>query len=341
MTLKLEEQRFAANPHVESPLGHYWKKHMDDWSTEQLDVYERWCAEKGISLPHVIATRLDQIRPQKGVMRSRLKGESVRAYRRAVRAWRKELHGSIRKMRKEKEAIALKTQRWAIWVEQGIPLTDPEAVLWYMKTHLLWQTKKSNPYGSGRYLNSSDLDSVCGGSVPPGIDYSGIYYTLKEEGVQRNRERQRNKRVVAENPPTPAERWDARIKTKLKEAYTEAEFRHRHMLDSEVSVLPATPYNKPYANMNDGKASGYSRRRRKETSVILKVCRDWYRTVFLTGLYKAFGPRTLVLSAHRSADGQRTVVTVFRQPSAHRYAAEMVTGYLARDINGNTIFMEK
>jgi len=339
--------KFPEWPHATTDMM-FLTNNIDDWTTAMIESYAQWCAEHRIEVPHIIAIR--RLRsPLAKKPPSRPKGSSLRAYRRLLRRWRIDLAGGVRSDRRKKAEEKLKRQRWGVWVKQGLPLRDPEAALWYMETHLLYERcptygsdlsplvdNKGKTFRYRGYLNEHQLTAICGGVLPAGIDYADEFRTRFKVGSIPNR-RQGTKPFV---PPRlagdPKRRWNDSIVHSAAAEYREAKFRHRHSLDLSVLLLTE---GAPHAGCYDDQPNrGRRRRGGRNTNVSLSIRRSWWRLVFKPGLARIFGPRTFVLDTWFENGVQK--FRVYRQPSEHRYQTETVVGTLGRAADGSAILKE-
>lgn len=314
------------------------------WSEQTLKEYEKWCAENGLAVHHNIKQLLVTETP---TTLTRGTDVSLRQFRRELRKWRIKQSGSISKKRAAEKAEKAKQKRWGVWIEQGVPLKDVEAIIWHIRANLVFRKRKSRYSSKPEYqswLDEEEIRKVTGGFIPPGIDFEAEYrkiYHAKETIAGKRRQ----------NPPyvfvqhKPKDKYMSAAHNAAREAFVKAGFRHKLNLAYDIKIVlakgPENFFAVPAMSMHDDPPNTYRRRGSRDTNVNINIRLDWYRRIYLTGLANAFGPRTFVLDVHPTADGQRTVVTLFRQPSEHRYKTETVTGYLGRDTNGNPKFMEE
>lgn len=334
MAIKLEFKRWE--PELESK---YLMNPVGGWDEATLKRFSKWSKDNGVPIPHPIGVRLSGVLAKgKDRKPERRKDQSTRAYRRALRKWRKTKHGSIRKMRKAKAEQLAKEQRWSVFMEQKVPLRDVEAILWLMRK-TMWEKRS---YGSGYrgYLNTQYLEQFSGGTLPQGFDFEAAF---NAEFYPANEKHGKREKPILPAEKTHADKWREKIGGELHKAVRKAGFRLRHTQgEVRMNLINSGSISKSDFEINDlsSRSRGYGRNRRS-TDITISVRTSWYRTVFKTGLYNAFGTGTLVLDSYLSADKQRTVIVLARQPSEHRYKTEVVYGFLGRDAAGNHLFMEE
>ena len=306
------------------------------WDRTDLNRYARWCEGRGLAVPHSIALRLNSFNAAATEAPKQATGESRNAYRRRLRKWRIEKHGSISKKRAAATERRIKEQRWAVWMEQGVPLRDPEAILWL--THKqLWSKPDWEGARYHGYISISKLEKAAGGPLPAGIDYEAEFEKAFKDGGEKAERRRLVKKNIRdlekERAKTPMERWTAIIKAKVEEAYNAAQFRHQRAKFPTQTIF--TTKENQYLAPAIRHVERLSGRRGKAIEPRVVIPPRWYRRVYLKGLHNIFGPGTLVLDAGLTADGQRTHLTVAVQPHKRRYEIKTVYGYLMRDENGN------
>lgn len=328
-----------------------WEKPTSDfrdpirqWSETTVRKYAQWCLHNGLVVPHTIKQMIIE---EAAGEPTRPPEMPLRQFRRFLRKWRIKKFGSLSKKRAAAKAEKDKGKRWGVWIEQGIPLKDPEAIIWHIRENLVFKKRKSR-YGTREdyqsWLEMDEIRKVTGGFIPPGIDFENEYrkiYRVKEL-VSGRRSR---------NPPyvfvqhKPKDKFMSTTHNAVRTAFEKAGFRHKFSFAYDIKIMlmreTGSIFDTPSMVLHDDPPNTYRRRYHRDTNVRVSVRLDWYRKVYMTGLANAFGPRTFVLDVHPTADGQRTVIKLFRQPSEHRYKCETVTGYLGRDINGNPKFMEE
>lgn len=324
----------------------YSKYGVSEWESDMLRRYQKWCAEKALPIPPSIQLRIQMLVETDGKPPERNKNEGLRAYRRRVRRWRIAHYGSVSKKRRACKEQQLKEQRWQVLREQGLPLKEHEALLWFMRKQMF--VKQTGSYWSSRgyrgYLNTGELAEIAGGALPPGIDFERAYRLEFTPASDKGQRRQRIADSGNKQWPKPKDHWPDKVLAAFKAAYGEAQFRHKHDKGFELALLPPMPGAKAFVNVVDTQPMAGGRRRRRgshETTVHGSVFMSWYRKVYKSGLANAFGERTLVLDTYLTADGQRTVIVLFRQPGSRLYKTEVVHGYLSRDASGNPQFMEE
>ena len=155
MTIKIERKAWEPN----FPHG---KMAVSKWDATDIRQFVDFVTKAGLEVPRLVILRLHN-GSTVGVAPERKKNEPRNAYRRRVRLWRKEHHGSISKMRAVKRAVQLKEQRWSVLREQGFPLKDPEALIWFIKANVWNPKSKLAVFG---YLHHSVLLGAAGGTLP-------------------------------------------------------------------------------------------------------------------------------------------------------------------------------
>jgi hypothetical protein len=308
---------------------------VDRWSSEAVAECAEWCKKNGVPFARVLEVRKAKLDAVDGMSPPpRRSNQSRRAYRKAVREWRVAKHGSIQQMRRDMKAQQVKEARWAMFVEQGLPLKDVEAVLWYMKKHA-WDDDGIGKYG---YLNESELAKVCGGTLPMGFDFAEAFSRLTKNGRRERGKRNHVRDAPTEKPNKKKEMHETMLKA-IRHAYDAANVRHKNELACEVRVSGWNSIKEPPAfSMTDTK-DRYARRRRGRsiysTRVQIVVNPDWYRRVYRAGLANVFGPRTLVIDVN-----QNGLFTVAIQRNEVRYAVEVVNGWMEKDKDGNAVLKE-
>ena len=314
MKFKIEKARWAPN----EPFG---TRPLQRLGSTELRRLADFMTKAGLEIPRLVSIQLRdgeaRVRPP-----NREKNEPLGAYRRRVRRWRKELFGSIRKMRRAKKEQRVKEQRWALLREQGFPLKDPEALVWFIKTNMWKGSSKLAQYG---YLRHSVLMEVSGGALPTGIDFDEVYYDLSAGAKSRRADRDHRKKPETE-PLALDVRFRNVAQVALSGAHRAAKFRVKNK-SADVSIY--------INNLKRGEVGasmtitdGYNLRRGRKrhfSDTKVEVNLDWYRKVYKRGLANAAGKRSLVLDVIRLANGEERAL-VARQESAVRYA--LTVGYM-------------
>jgi hypothetical protein len=285
--------------------------------------------KSGLDIPRILRLRLEAGAAREPVIKA---GESRNAYRRRLRRWRKEQHGSISKMRRAKKAQQVKEQRWSLLREQGFPLKDPEALIWFIKTNMWKPGSKLVNFG---YLHHSVLLEVAGGTLPTGVDFDEAYYALSRVGKAKHHGRAQRKPVVA--TITPKDKYRTKAETAIRLAYGKAGFRLKNKRDSHVRRINDQTKGEVGVRMTieDTAKQRHNGRNRHETNVTIHVNFDWYRTVYLAGLANAAGERSLVLEVR----GQHALVAA--QPSPSRYALVVRWRKFGKNADGTYWFEEE
>lgn len=327
MPIKIERKSWEPN----FPHG---KVAVSKWDATDIRQFVDFVTKAGLEVPRLVMLRLHNASTV-GVAPERKKNEPRNAYRRRVRRWRKEQHGSISKMRAAKRLVQLKEQRWSVLREQGFPLKDPEALIWFMKANVCNEKSHLANYG---YLRHSALLEVAGGTLPTGIDFDDVYYRLTRAGWERHADRERNK-PPARDERTPGQRYRGAAEVGLRLAYGAAKFRIKHSRDStfiQVNDRSKTEAGNTMA-MND--TTQTKRGRNRHTSeVTVKVDLSWYRKVHKRGLANAAGARSLVLDVGMFGGVEKALVA--RQPSPSRYALVVSWMKFGKNADGTYWFSE-
>jgi hypothetical protein len=307
---------------------------MDRWERRYVVECIEWCRKHGLPVSRSLLLRMQtfeaDLRPP-----ARKRNQSLRAWRKALRKWRRDRHGSIRKMRKATKEQQVKEQRWQMFVEQGLPLRDVEAICWYLRANM-WGKDGVAPYG---YLHTDRLAKVAGGTLPGGFDFDRYYAALRGDAGHRRAMRERARAGIPDPKEIdpPKKKFPPIIKGKIREVYGDAGFRHKHSEDLTVDVIGWDERAALYSGliMRDSKDK-YRRRGRWATHVTITVKPDWYRKVFLTGKAAMFGPRTFVIDVYEK-NGVETF-RVARQRSEVRYEVDVIeaTADMVGQITKNT-----
>lgn len=236
----------------------------------------------------------------------------------------------------EAAALArLMEDRWAVMIEQGVPLRDAAALKWFARKQFRRILKKESVFGAVARANFA-AKSAAGGVLPQGLDIEAY---LKEMGepIEKVREKRRD-RNTRPSPLTRADRameLHDRVATALTEAAQKAGFVYvdrtwggtkplKH--NPRVTALPSTATARPSMKMeNIGRKRGYR--------IAVEVKTDWRRRVSDAGLANILGEKTLVLDADVSPAGTRLVAA--RQTPGGTIKIEK--GWLSLDKNNNRI----
>ena len=253
----------------------------------------------------------------------------------ALTAWRK-AQGFIkpppvltkRQRRAAREEMRAKRKIWEMWAEQGLPITDPDA-LYYLALQRVRERVKNGQTMLSWTLTDEARKIARGAALPAAYEEKAREFASNFDSVI---ERRRKFRPYVAEKIDYRERLDLTVKQAMSKAYAAAQFSHKGSLVLVTSVLQSqASWYGPTATLND---STY--KRRISSRVMLAVKSDWARTV---GLARAnlFGPRTLVLEMRETPSG--TKITLLTQ-TPHRYAFKIKDGRLARDAKGEPIFVE-
>lgn len=327
MTIKIERKAWEPNiPHGTIAVS--------KWDATDIRQFVDFVTKAGLEVPRLLMLRLHN-GSTVGVAPERKKNEPRNAYRRRVRLWRKEQHGSISKMRAAKRAVQLKEQRWSVLREQGFPLKDPEALIWFIKANA-WNSKSSlAAYG---YLRHSALLRAAGGALPTGIDFDDVYYRLTRAGLERRADRERNKRP-ARDERTPGARYRGAVEVSLRLAYAASKFRIKHSRDTtfiRVNDRSKTEFGNEMTMKDTNRTC--TGRNRHSTAVTVKVDLSWYRKVHKRGLANAAGARSLVLDVGTFGGVEKALVA--RQSSLSRYALVVSWMKFGKNADGTYWFEE-
>lgn len=304
--------------------SNYMKEGVENWSEKDMGLLVRFYEAAGLEVPRFISLRMTQLNPFDLEAPKRPKTMPLRAWRRKQRRDRIKKHGSIRKMRLHRKAERLKEQRWAVLREQGLPLRDAEALVWYLRANM-W--KKDNDVTSYGYLRSSTLEAVAGGSLPVGIDFDKVFAALRGDANEKYEERKKIKDAMARinEVRNLKKHYSQDAQYRLKKAIGSADFRVKYTLD--IYTVIANPGQKIDASMTlvdkAQRQSRWSSRNRRSTEASVSVKNDWYRKVYLRGLANAFGKETLVLDVAFSGRDGGEIALLAHQPSPHRYALKV------------------
>ena len=316
MPIKIERKRwYLKGPYGDRPLAR--------WDSTELKRFVTFLTKSGLEVPRLVNLRLQTSGVRDNMPPIRKAGESRNTYRRRVRRWRREHHGSISKMRAAKKEQRVKEQRWALLREQGFPLRDPESLIWFIKSQM-WNEK--NKLVSHGYLRTSVLVEVAGGALPTGIDFDEVFANLTRDGKARHYMRQDSKARHEEKPPTVKERLMQDADKAARATYNMAKFRIRNSrYDYSVRVNdPAKGESGPTLTMVDSTKPRRGRNRHF-TDVTVRVDLSWYRKVYKRGLANAAGERSFVLDVVRLNNGEERAL-VARQASPRRY--ELTVGLM-------------
>jgi hypothetical protein len=337
MTIRLKENTWRGDPWFINTA-------FLNWDRTALNRLTRFLAESALPIPRIVKMRIDQYEFTLSNPPERQKGQPLRSWRRQARKWLQDRAGGVRKQRRQLKEQRLKEQRWAILVEQGLPLRDPEAIVWHIKKHM-WDTspKSISQYG---YLHVSRLEKIAGGELPPGIDFERVFSTLKGNSgalrAQRAQMRDKLKELLVH--PSPKDKFAREARSALKDSVKNAEFRKRHTDGDRVLEVIGyadqghfTPLE-PTMDIRDTSRRHRGRNRNK-TDVVVWVRSRWYRTVFKRGLANVLGPETLIIDIDERNGKQ--IATVGRQPSKHRYAFETVRGELIQKVDGTYALIDE
>ena len=313
----------------------YGRKPISQWGKSDLSNLVTFLTRAGLEVPRVINLRIQSDKELASKAVTRKKGESLRAYRRRLRKHRIKKHGSVGKMRRAKKEQQVKEQRWALLREQGFPLRDPEALVWYLKSNVWKRDSKLVQYG---YLRTSALLEVAGGVLPTSIDFDNLYHSLTQEGKAKNNERDRRKEV--DDPKTVSQRFYEAARFSLSKAYREAGFRLRNPRNSEDVAVNRYDHGEVGAKMEmrDETKNKYGRNRHYSYSTV-RVDLSWYRTVFKKGMANAAGDRSLVLEVVTLANGEKRAM-VARQKSPKRYELTVGLMRFGKNTDGTYWFEE-
>lgn len=328
MKLRYEGWGSLSDPRCPSTQVHLW-------SDVAVAKYAEWVAERGLVLFPTIQARIDQQKVSKPV---RGKTESLRAFRLRARKWEVKKFGSLSKLRAACKLEKVKQQRWQILMDQGLPLKDPEAIIWWMRRRMF----KSPVWGGGyqTWFPDSEAAKIAGGSLPPGIAFNR-QYDAEMSDVQKKMALRAAASPKAQQHVSLKDKYYRETLTAAKAAYRNAKFRTRYSESLEIGFYRSDDLaGKPDLVMTHTQPEAMCRRRRRhDTTAALTLPSSWYRRVYKTKLANAFGERTLVLDTYLTADKQRTMIVLARQ-GARLYKVEVVRGYLARNIDGTPKFME-
>lgn len=319
------------------PAKRYGDTAISQWNKGDLANLVTFLKAAGIEVPRIINLRIKNTAGVEAKPPQRRKAEPRRAYRRRVRKWRQKSHGSIGKMRRAKKEQQIKEQRWAVLREQGFPLRDPEALIWFIKTNM-WSGKLVE-YG---YLRHSVLLEAAGGVLPPGIDFDELYASMTIDG--RERHNARNGRKTTVDSRDLKQRVNDAARAALHEAYRKAKFRLRNArtnIDLHVNnhAMGENRTYGPMMKLEDETRSSRWGKNRHYTNATVRVNLSWYRKVFLPGLANAAGEGSLVLDIVTLSDGEKRAI-VARQASAHRYALTISHMKFGKNNDGTYWFEE-
>lgn len=227
-------------------------------------------------------------------------------------------------------------ERWAVFVEQGVPLRDPAALLWFAKREFYRQLKRSKWTSDAVYRTVSETQRVAGGVLPVGLPNLTALVDSWAEPAKKVRAKREKFRAVANGvviKPSLVGKFQTLIQKEATQAIKAANFRRPR------SDRP--PETRVVLNNERVRLSGVSAAmevekngRRNTYTVRVRIDTRWYRTVFRAGLANIFGDGTLVLKADVTGSGTR--LTVARQPKTETIVVE--EGWLSLDKNNNRIF---
>lgn len=229
--------------------------------------------------------------------------------------------------------------RWAVFVEQGVALRDPEALRWYADQEFARQLK-ANPRWTSNAVSMTVIavTKAAGGVLPPDLAHLNEELHKRSEPIEKIRvERRKTRPLISTPPPTRPDlaaialrnKFDMALATTAREELKKAGFLHPKDLgvslaDPTVPIIPTTSGTSPSA-IFEKKGRG----RRSSTSIVAHLRRDWLRKVHKPGLTFLFGPRTFVLHAEVSDRG--TFITLARQHETRRGTIKVEHGWLSFD----------
>lgn len=334
MTVRIRQKRWR-------DASNYMKSGVEDWTEKDMKLLSRFYEAAGLEFPRFISLRMTQLNLVGLAAPKRPNGMPLRQWRRKQRRDRITQHGSIRKMRRHIKEEKLKQQRWAVLHDQGLPLRDAEALVWYMRANM-W--KEGNSITSYGYLRTSGLEAVAGGALPVGIDFDKVFYALRGDASEKNEKRRIMKDTLAriKEVRNLKKYYGEDAKYRLKAAVGGANFRVKHEFHKEVLVASANQKVEPSMTLMDKKSrQRWGSRNRNSTEANVVVKNDWYRKVYMRGLANAFGKERLVLDVKFSQKDGGELALLAHQPSPHRYALKVEWVKFGQKADGTYWFVEE
>lgn len=247
------------------------------------------------------------------------------------------------------DAVTLKEMneaRWAVYVEQKIPLREVEALRWYAAKRFRENVKSSRGV---EWATKHDLTAAAGGLIP--ADAMPILEEIaawaKPVGEKRSKRRLRKPQASA--TATVAARYENAMHPRLSAAFKAAGFNNPNSnrdLDEACNVRVETIkaarvlgitgelLRWEYSRYETPKIS-FENIRKRSTLLRIRVKTNWFTQVLKLGLANAFGPRTFVLDA--IVDGNGTKVLLAHQSEKGR-AIKVQWGWMSLDKNNNRVF---
>lgn len=241
------------------------------------------------------------------------------------------------------ETVEMLESQWAVFVEQGVPLRDEAALLWFAKQEFLRQVKKRTVFDARHYTMRATLKAA-GGVLPTSM--IGFESKLSEWAEPIEKARKARVKARGEKPdPDDLKEGNRRAALKgrlhnlvekavlddVKDVFAVPE-NAKEITPSVIVIGPANSRKIPEATLRVSRG----RKRGKSAHLQLTIKTDWYRKVHKAGLAKVLGPKTFVLDADVSSNGTRLIVA--RQLAS---GLKVEKGWLSLGKNGTRILKKE
>lgn len=281
-------------------------------------AFRRWLAEAGLPVPPATQQKSRWAQVHESI-KPRQEGESLRAYRRRYRAQAAKAAGGVRSLRRLRSHRHMQETQWALLAERALPIEDSEGLAFIMRqtairaaTRYAWEV--TPPQG------------ICAGSP---VSANVCRDTARNTIAARETKRAMRvvQRVSKATPPL-----SARLRAVVREAMAQTvaaqlKFKKTTCTDLHVERHPGFPPQ-------------FSHDPRKSTAtagIRFRVGSGWWRDVYLTGEYAAFGPGTLVIDIK---DGIYTCVVPKTPRTALTGEKRVARGFPTIDQTGKRVLKE-
>lgn len=246
------------------------------------------------------------------------------------------------------DAVVLKEMneaRWAVYVEQKIPLREVEAIRWFAEREFKAQVRTGYTIV---WPLKEKIREVAGGVLPadalPILDDIEVW---AKPITDKRAKRKVHKRLEPDKPAIEG-RFVSAMSPKLVDAWKAARFNNPNVrreaddsCSSRVEIRQTRKTLDPYGNVTWVYDAGFRPRidfqnqRGRSTLVTIRVKSDWFTKVLKPGLANLFGPRTLVLDAKVNGAGTRVLLA---HQSEKGRAIKVEWGWASLDKNSNRVF---
>lgn len=281
-------------------------------------AFRRWLAEAGLPVPPATQQKSRWAQVHESI-KPRQEGESLRAYRRRYRAQAAKAAGGVRALRRLRSHRHMQETQWALLAERALPIEDSEGLAFIMRQTAI--------RAATRYAWEVDTpQGICAGSP---VSANVCRETARDTITARDTKRAI--RVGQRGGSAPPPLW-VRLRSVVHKAMTQAVAAQLKFKKTDCTEL--------YVSRDPGFPPQFSHDPRKSTAtagIRFRVGSGWWRDVYLTGEYAAFGPGTLVIGIK---DGVYTCVVPKTPRTSLMGEKRVARGFPAIDQTGKRVLKE-